>query len=245
MAPDAPEEPMRPGVFGRLVHRIVSGRSYGLVLLLVLVSYAVGAMWSSDTAAMSVVMFIEIAAVWFALHVSQARPRVRRVATVLMVIVAIAAVLNLVAHEESFRWVIILAGLLYIIAPFSIIRHLAQRHTVDQETMMGAISAYLLFGIAFGFLYLELGNIQTNFWGNGETHVTMAQTFFFSFTTLTTTGYGNLVPAGNPGQTISVLEMILGQLFLITALGKIVTEWRPRGWHPDDPDVPGVTPPAQ
>jgi hypothetical protein len=73
----------------------------------------------------------------------------------------------------------------------------------------------------------------------------MAQTFFFSFTTLTTTGYGNLVPAGNPGQTISVLEMILGQLFLITALGKIVTEWRPRGWHPDDPDVPGVTPPAQ
>ena len=146
--------------------------------------------------------------------------------------------LNLVAHDESFRWVIILAGILYIIAPFSIIRHLAQRHVVDQETMMGAVSAYLLFGIAFAFLYLELGTIQTNFWGNGQEHVTMRQTFFFSFTTLTTTGYGNLVPAGNPGQTIAVVEMILGQLFLITALGKIVTEWRPRGWNPDDPAGP-------
>jgi hypothetical protein len=72
----------------------------------------------------------------------------------------------------------------------------------------------------------------------------MTQTFFFSFTTLTTTGYGNLVPAGNPGQTIAVVEMILGQLFLITALGKIVTEWQPRGWHPNDPDVPRATPPA-
>ena len=85
-----------------------------------------------------------------------------------MFVVAIAAVLNLVAHEESFRWVIIVAGILYIIAPFSIIRHLAQRHVVDKETMMGAVSAYVLFGIAFAFLYLELGTIQTNFWGNGQ-----------------------------------------------------------------------------
>jgi hypothetical protein len=160
-----------------------------------------------------------------------------------MVVVGIAAVLNLVAHEESYRWVVVLAGILYIIAPFSIIRHLAQRHVVDQETMMGAVSAYLLFGIAFAFLYLELGTIQTNFWGNGQAQATMSQTFFFSFTTLTTTGYGNLVPAGNPGQTISVMEMILGQLFLITALGKIVTEWEPRGWHRNDPDLPPSTSP--
>jgi len=242
---DAQSEPMRPGILRRLVLRIVSGKSYGLVLLLVLISYAVGAMWSNDTTAMSLVMFVEIAAVWFALQVSQAHKRVRRIASGLMVVVAIAAVLNLVAHEESFRWVIIVAGILYIIAPFSIIRHLAQRHTVDQETMMGAVSAYLLFGIAFAFLYLEVGTIQTNFWGNGQEHVMMSQTFFFSFTTLTTTGYGNLVPAGNPGQTIAVVEMILGQLFLITALGKIVTEWQPRGWHPNDPDVPPrATPPA-
>ena len=50
---------------------------------------------------------------------------------------------------------------------------------------------------------------------------------FFSFTTLTTTGYGNLVPAGQPGQSLAVMEMILGQLFLITAVGKIVSVWRP------------------
>ena len=58
---------------------------------------------------------------------------------------------------------------------------------------------------------------------------------YFSFTTLTTTGYGNLVPAGNPGQTLAVSEMILGQLFLITALGKIVTAWRPARWTASDP----------
>ena len=230
-------------MLARFARTLISADSYGLVLLLVLASYAVGAMWT-DRKATSVVLFVEIAAVWFALRVSQARPRLRRIAQVMMVLVGIAAIANLFATDErTYRLVIVVAGLLYVMAPFSIIRHLAQRHTIDQETMLGAISAYLLFGVAFSFVYLELGHIQTDFFGNGLV-VTMPQVLFFSFTTLTTTGYGNLVPAGNPGQTIAVFEMILGQLFLITAMGKIVTEWRPRGWHPDDPDVPGATPPA-
>jgi DNA-binding beta-propeller fold protein YncE len=59
---------------------------------------------------------------------------------------------------------------------------------------------------------------------------TMSQDVFFSFTTLTTTGYGNLVPAGQPGQSLAVMEMIIGQLFLVTALGKIVSVWRPGTW---------------
>ena len=52
---------------------------------------------------------------------------------------------------------------------------------------------------------------------------TTAQCLFFSFTTLTTTGYGDLVPAGNPGQSLAISEAVLGQLFLVTALGKIVS----------------------
>jgi hypothetical protein len=62
---------------------------------------------------------------------------------------------------------------------------------------------------------------------------------FFSFTTLTTTGYGNLVPAANPGQTFAVLEMLTGQLFLVTAVAKVVSTWRPsqgRGRPPTDND---------
>jgi hypothetical protein len=52
---------------------------------------------------------------------------------------------------------------------------------------------------------------------------TVSQDLFFSFVTLTTTGYGNLVPTGNPGQSLAVLEAPLGQLFLVTAVGKLVS----------------------
>ena len=56
---------------------------------------------------------------------------------------------------------------------------------------------------------------------------------------MTTTGYGNLVPAANPGQTFAVLEMLIGQLFLVTAVAKVVTAWRPgqdRGRPPTEDD---------
>jgi hypothetical protein len=58
------------------------------------------------------------------------------------------------------------------------------------------------------------------------------------FTTLVTTGYGNLVLAANPGQTFAVLEMLTGQLFLVTAVATVVSTWRPgqgRG-HPPTKD---------
>jgi hypothetical protein len=54
---------------------------------------------------------------------------------------------------------------------------------------------------------------------------------FFSFVTLTTTGYGDLVPTTEAGQGLAVLEALLGQLFLVTAVAKIVTAWRPRAWR--------------
>jgi hypothetical protein len=119
---------------------------------------------------------------------------------------------------------------LYVVAPFSIIKHLVMRKVIDLETMLGAIATYLLIGLSLAFVYRFLGALQSApFFGSGGAG-TMSQDVFFSFTTLTTTGYGNLVPAGQPGQSLAVMEMIIGQLFLVTALGKIVSVWRPGTW---------------
>ena len=65
----------------------------------------------------------------------------------------------------------------------------------------------------------------------------MSQDLFFSFVTLASTGYGNLVPAANPGQSLAVLEALLGQLFLVIAVAKIVAAWRPRAWRESSRDA--------
>jgi Ion channel len=82
-------------------------------------------------------------------------------------------------------------------------------------------------GMAFAFTYRALGALQAGPFFESRGEGTFSQDLFFSFTTLTTTGYGNLVPAANPGQTLAVLEMLTGQLFLVTAVAKVVSTWRP------------------
>jgi hypothetical protein len=71
---------------------------------------------------------------------------------------------------------------------------------------------------------------------NGEG--TMSDDLFFSFITLSTTGYGNLVPAANPGQTMAVTEAIVGQLFLVTAVAKVINAWQPKRLRADAEQPP-------
>ena len=80
----------------------------------------------------------------------------------------------------------------------------------------------------YAFLYMTVGEYQSAPFFADQGDVTTAQYLLFSFTTLTTTGYGDLVPAGNPGQTLAISGALLGQLFLVTPLGKIVANLRPR-----------------
>jgi hypothetical protein len=179
--------------------------------------------------AASLVITVQIATVWAVLRVSQARRSVRRIAAVLLVISALAAAVNLFVGKETtgVGAVAFMSAVLYLIAPFSITRSLLFRRAVDLQTVLGAIDIYLLVGMLFAFAYRFVGVVEPSafFGANGDGK--LPQDLFFSFTTLTTTGYGNLVPAGNPGQTIAVAEMLVGQLFLVTAVAKVINSYTP------------------
>ena len=134
--------------------------------------------------------------------------------------------------------ILIASSVLYLIAPVVVVRHLIGRSVVDRETFLGVIAAYLLIGMFFAFVYRVVGVVEPDpFFGSGG-EANPSQALFFSFTTYSTTGYGNLVPAGSLGQTLAVSEMIIGQLFLITALGKVVSVWSPIGKDADDAPPP-------
>ena len=231
MADDDPDHQVqqtpRPGS-RRLLQAFSSPDSYGLVLLLILVTYALSATLTAAWA-VSLVLFVQIATIWVTLQASQARRHLRQVTGALLVVTAAIAILNLFISRETADGVMaVVSGLLYVAAPIIIIRRLVLRRTVDTQTLLGAIAAYLMAGMAFAFVYRALGTLQAGpFFGSlGEG--SFSQDLFFSFTTLTTTGYGNLVPDANPGQTLAVMEMLTGQLFLVTAVARVVSAWQPR-----------------
>ncbi len=216
---------------GSLVRRISTGVSssadhYGFVLLLILLSYILSVSLTQSWAG-SVVLVAQIATVWVALYVSRARHSLRLVADIALVIALAAAVVALLLHQDvDARFLPAVSALLYVVAPLSIIRHLLSRPGVDIQTVLGALASYLLLGMCFAFIYRVVGANQSGaFFGSGG-EGTLPQDLFFSFTTLTTTGYGNLVPAANPGETLAVGEMLIGQLFLITAVGKVINSFQ-------------------
>jgi Ion channel len=214
------------------VRSFSSTDSYGLVLLMIVATYVLATtLWQRWAA--TVLLTAQIATVWLALRTSQARRGVRLAADGLFILAAVAAVANLLPRSGLSLGpsVFVASGVLYLVAPFSILRHLAYRRAVDQETMLGALAACLFIGMAFAFAYRFLGAVQASAFFGDEGDGTLSQDLLFSFVTLTTTGYGDLVPAGNPGQSLAVLEALLGQLFLVTAVGKLVSAWRPRGWR--------------
>jgi Ion channel len=212
----------------RILEAFYSPDSYGLVVLLILFTYVLSVSIHKNWGA-SLVVVVQVATVSITLRASEAHLRIRRITFGFLVVAVLGAFVN-VFFSERILWVGVTAAigaLLYLAASVSILRHLIHRRVVDVETVLGAIATYLMVGMAFAFLYRMLGAVGVQPFFGAQGDGTFPQDLFFSFTTLTTTGYGNLVPASNPGQTLAVAEMLMGQLFLVTAVAKVINAWQP------------------
>jgi hypothetical protein len=236
----APERRRRPGQ--RLARAFISADSYGLVLLLIVLTYVLSVSVTERWGA-SLVLAVQILTVWLVFRTSKAPRWARLSALVLLAFAAVTAVARLFVSEDQGMPAVFLAStVLYFIAPFSIVGHIGVRRDVDQETVLGAIAAYLLIGMFFAFAYRSIAAIQAGpFFGAGGDG-SISDTLFFSFVTISTTGYGNLVPAANPGQSLAVLEAVAGQLFLVTAVAKVISAWRPKRLGAEDESPEGSEP---
>lgn len=220
---------------GRSVSRPDAGRwtdsrpaaGYLLVLLLIAVSYALCATQSSPNpgSLAFIVQLLTVAAVLWVANVS--RP-IRRAGWVVITIAGVAVVTAEVTggHGDVLHIILSAASVVaYVVAPAAIIGHQLKRDGVDSQTLLASIAAYVLVGMMFTFVYnlvSLLSGIPT--FGEADTN-TLAAQLFFSFSTLTTTGYGNLVPVQTLLQSVAILEAITGQLFLVIALARVVASW--------------------
>jgi hypothetical protein len=206
---------------------------YGMVLVLIVITYVL-ALLTEERWMVAVLLFVQTGTVWQALRVSKARTGMRVIAALVFALALVAAALNLFARNVPLIGLTFLASsALYLLAPFSIVRDLGRHRGVNVQTMMGALAAYLLIGMAFAFAYECIAAIQPGPLFGEQGDGSLSDVLFFSFVTMTTTGYGDLVPAANPAQSLAVLEALIGTLFLVTAVAKVVENWRPRNWEAD------------
>jgi hypothetical protein len=93
---------------------------------------------------------------------------------------------------------------------------------VDAEHLYAALSAYLLAGIYLGLSYWVLEQMKPGtFSFPGE--FSQASAIYFSFVTLTTLGYGDIVPRADVARGIAIVEGVGGQLFLAVLVARLVS----------------------
>jgi hypothetical protein len=108
--------------------------------------------------------------------------------------------------------------------PITISRVLHHRR-VTSETILGALCAYVLIGLLFAFLYLAVNDFRSEpFFAQPGPH-TQGEFLYYSFVVLTTLGFGDLSPSVGLPQALTVIEALLGSIFLVTLVARLVTLW--------------------
>lgn len=206
-----------------------SEAGYGLVLVVIAVTYVASVATDTPLVA-SIVVILQLVALHVILTVGRAPRRYLLAVDTAVILAAALAVVVAVqgaaaqSHAPLVQVVFWISAGLYAFAPLLLIQREITRPTVDTRTLLAAIAAYLMIGMFFAFTYRALAASQDGPFFGSSGEGTVSDDLFFSFITLTTTGYGDLVPAGNPGQTLAAVEAIAGELFLVTAVAKVVNQ---------------------
>jgi Ion channel len=140
-------------------------------------------------------------------------------------------------------------ALLVLLAPpaiiLGVVRSLRARQAVTLEAVFGVLCVYILLGMFFAYLYGSINLLGgAPFFAGGQPG-TVAECLYFSFTTLTTVGYGDLIARTNLGHTLSVFEALVGQIYLVTVVSLIVANLgrgRPTSRSPDTAAPPSPPP---
>lgn len=113
---------------------------------------------------------------------------------------------------------------LLITLTVAVLKRIVRSHVVTIQTILGAIAAYLLIGQSFAWIYMAL----PGFTGEPVLDPPIAAgdvPVYYSYVTLTTLGFGDVSPAGDFAQRITVLEALLGQIFLAVLLAFLVSAY--------------------
>jgi hypothetical protein len=105
------------------------------------------------------------------------------------------------------------------------ISHVLHHRRVTYETVLGALCAYVLIGLLFAFVFLAIDELRdAQFFAQAGNH-DQGEFLYFSFVALTTLGFGDLSPSPGLPQALTVLEALIGSIFLVTLVARLVTLW--------------------
>jgi hypothetical protein len=101
---------------------------------------------------------------------------------------------------------------------------------VDRERIFASLSLYLMLGLIFALLFVLIDmflpgsfNYPAILLANDPSNKPLTLLMYFSYVTLATLGYGDIVPLSGPARGLAILEAMIGQLYLVLVVARLVS----------------------
>ncbi len=210
-----------------IVHQRLSRRKYllltlSLVLLLVLYPY-VGTISQANAFLKALTSVILIAAV----YAVRERRGTFLIALVLGFLAFISGWFGLILSAKEIQVAeSIINPIFFAFATVAVLRSIIRGRVTD-DVIYGAIAVYLLLGLTWGstYTYLESvhpGSFQVAYTTEASGQPGFSELLYYSFVTLTTTGYGDIVPLTSQARSLAFLEAVSGVLFMAVFISRLI-----------------------
>ena len=204
---------------------------YGVVALIILalVVFEIAAPDADWARALSVAL--TGGALTVAIATSRAPGPVRRrrasVAGGVALVVAVGTATGLLSAAITFAVLTLFVAVIPMTLVSGLLR-LIRKEGVTVQAVAGGLAIYLLAGLLFASVIAFVARVQSGPYFTQGAHVPNNVRVYYSFTVLTSTGFGDYSAATGVGHALAVLEMLTGQLYLVTVVGVLIGHFTSR-----------------
>jgi hypothetical protein len=196
---------------------------YGLLLFLLLGLVAIAPSVSTHELARIGALVLAVTSLATMLRAVGSSPEILRRAAVAGLVLGAAASWASTSDASEVRSIsVVVVACVLATGPILLIPRIFRRRAFDVQDIMAGLSAYLLIGLVFTFIYTAIDLYGPEpFFAQGSAEGGGSY-IYFSFVTMLTIGYGDLTPASDLGRGLIIMQTLLGQIILIVLIAYLV-----------------------
>jgi Ion channel len=196
---------------------------FGLVLVSCLVTYTL-MITVDETRWIGLANALPVAiTVLLTIRASSPGPFLRWGALGLVAFGTVSGVVNAALHgPDPVGLSLLFCALALLFSILAMLERMSTHTTVSVRTVLAVLSSYVMLGLFFAYLDSGIGHIMGTFFAQKGAH-SQSDYAYLSYITLTTVGFGDLTPGTGIARSSIILEALIGQIFLVTLVARMVS----------------------
>lgn len=151
---------------------------------------------------------------------------------IMLIQAVLNVIINVLAQAGHFYWLEIINIMIFLLFCFFalliIFQHIIKTKSVTTDTIFGSMCVYLLIGLVFALIYqlIEIVNPGSFYYvlaASNDFSFASYDFYYFSFVTLTTLGYGDILPVTYLAKSVVIVESITGIFYLATLVARLIS----------------------